>query len=311
MIPRITFFQHFHNGDLFTSKEYVRQVKKELPNFTIDYLHYGHEKVLQDLNVPLIGTPDCLGYKNKQSPEFIEDGNRLFVNTWNSIFYKKNPKLKEELGNGINLNKLHVQWLNIFNTINLKFGVNLTLKEKEYYIPRIDFSFFDTEFIDAYLKTYPNKKILICNGEVHSGQSFTGKMENVISHLAINNPNILFFCTEKLNLNFTNVIYSDDIFGSKITLSSWTGNKCDLNEIAYLSKYCDIIVGRNSGPFIFSLIQDNIHNPHKVFVSFNKIENDSLEKNITHLSKYIWSNNYNFDNVINIIQHEIILKYNE
>jgi hypothetical protein len=309
MTGHLTFFQYFHNGDLFSSKEYVRQIKNELKNFKIDYLHYGHEDVLKDLGVPLVGTPDILGYKSKRAPEFIETDNRLFINTWNSVFYKNNPSIKEKVGTGINPEKLHIQWEGIFKKINSKFNVNLLLKEKTEYTPHINFSFFNTSIIDNYLKSYIGPAVLICNGEVHSGQSFSGTMTDIIKTLSNNNPTVTFFCTTKIPLDLPNVKYTDDLFSVESTSNNWVRLNCDLNEISYLSQHCKVIVGRNSGPFVFSLTRSNIHDQSKIFISFNKLKNDSLEKGLTHSSKYIWSNNYNFNNIITIIQEQIASIY--
>jgi hypothetical protein len=50
----------------------------------------------------------------------------------------------------------------------------------------------------------------------------------------------------------------------------------DLNEISYLSTFCDIIVGRSSGPFTFSNVKENIFDGNKAFLCFGEKETDCL-----------------------------------
>ena len=87
--------------------------------------------------------------------------------------------------------------------------------------------------------------------------------------------------------------------------SPWSRPICDLNEISYLSNYCDLIVGKNSGPFVYTLTKENFKNSNITFISFNKVEDDSLFWNLNSSCKYVWSNNYNENNIIRIIENNI------
>jgi hypothetical protein len=122
---------------------------------------------------------------------------------------------------------------------------------------------------------------LFCNGKVRSFQSQIGSMQNIVNSLASSNPNELFICTEKFDTSLQNVLFTDDIFHLEN----------DINEIAYLSTHCSTIVGKNSGPFMFTHVKDNINNPNKVFVAFSNKASDCYPCHMTNLPcTYLHSN---------------------
>jgi hypothetical protein len=111
-----------------------------------------------------------------------------------------------------------------------------------------------------------NKKILFSNGPCLSGQcDYTGDMSPIIEIIAENNPNKTFIATHPFDCSLDNVVFTSDIIKS---------NQCDLNEISYLSTFCDIIVGRNSGPFCFASTKNNLKDPNKIFYAFGDKETD-------------------------------------
>ena len=112
----ISFFQQFHNGDLFVSKEYVRDVIESLPDFKFKYYHNNHPKALGDINAEYAGSPD--GVFDKRTP-FLDFNQEFCINTWLGVYHKKD----------INFDQLHTAWEKIYTAINEKFNVNLTLKD--------------------------------------------------------------------------------------------------------------------------------------------------------------------------------------
>ena len=267
-MAKIIFFNHYHRGDLLTHKEYVRQVKNELPDVEFEYLHFNHPKLTRDLDIPKIGEPTQLDHKTP----FYQDGETLYINTWIGCFWDIFCK-----HGGINMNSLWHQWEKIFETINAAFTVELKLKEeKEFYLPSIDFSRFNVSSIDEYLnKNKGRKKILICNGAPKSGQSFSDNMSSFIDEVAETHFDTDFICTEKFDTKIENVLFTDDIIKDtevEEKRAPWEDrevNFCDLQEISYLSEHCDAIVGKNSGPFVFCETKDNYMNKKKKFLSYN------------------------------------------
>lgn len=311
--PRLTFFQHFHNGDLFVSKEYVRQVVSELRNVDVSYAHFNHEKTMRDLEIPQTATPDASLdirlSKSKRSPWYIDYDNHLLINTWCSGFFKQNPEIAPPTAHGINHLKMRTQWDHIFRLINLKFGTTLSLKEENHYIGKINYSKFNIAPIDDYIATSHRKRILISNGEVMSNQSFKGTMQEIIEPLAMQYLNWDFFCTTRFVTSVDNIHFTDDIIpqdkSTTSELVAWSKTNCDLNEISYFSNFCDIIVGRNSGPFVYCMTDKNLLNPEKIIISFNKFEDDSLVWGIPYTAEYIWSNDYSINNITQLIEKSL------
>jgi hypothetical protein len=267
-MAKLVFFNHYHRGDLLTHKEFVRQIKTELPNVEFEYLHFNHPKLTRDLDIPKVGDP---GHLDAKTP-FYQDDSVLYVNTWIGCHWD----LFCEHG-GINMNSLWHSWEKIIETINAFFGANITLRsEKEYYLPSIDFSRFDIKNIDQFLeKSSTIKRVLICNGVPKSGQSFNSNMKEFLDPLSVKFADVNFICTEKFETDSTNIYFTDDVIGDtevEEKRAPWEdrqNNNCDLQEISYLSENCDLIIGKNSGPFVFCETKNNYMNPNKKFISFN------------------------------------------
>ena len=67
-------------------------------------------------------------------------------------------------------------------------------------------------------------------------------------------------------------------------------DKFDLNEISYLSLFCDTIIGRASGPYVFTQVKENLYNPNKTFLAFTRFKNvTSLVLDLDIPAKRFWS----------------------
>ena len=249
----INFFSAFHTGDVFASKEFVRQVRNELTDFNFGYYHKNHPKIMKDLDMPYMGPTNLHDFP--QAGRYIEsrDGKILKINTWIGAF---NPRWQPEPpyyfeydggpvpAYGTNLISLSCVWGHIFEKINDYFGTSLKLKDKMDYIPTIDYNFFDITSHQKFIEERGNtKKVLFCNGLPMSGQSI---------------PN-------------------DEIYD--LSTVKWNDRKignCDLNEISYLSNHCDLIVGKQSGPFCYCATRENLMNPNKYMIAFSKTADDAI-----------------------------------
>ena len=256
---KIVFFNHYHRGDLHTSKEFVRQVIKELPDdIMFEYQHDNPPELLDDLNIksaPLLHTLD------KKNP-VVKMENTLYINTWVGSQWD----IFCEHG-GINMLTFYDQWSKLYTAINKFFGSNLTLhKNKEDYLPKIDWSTICQESkksIDKWIVPHDTKrkKVLICNNNPISGQSFKSNMQEWIVPLAKKHPDIMFILTDAIDTTMPNVTYTYAI--------ATTPNQTDLREISYLSTMCDVIIGKNSGPYVYCETYDNYMQKEKKFVSYN------------------------------------------
>lgn len=308
----INFFNFFHNGDMFVSKEFIRQIVLELPEFNFGYYHLNHPKTTIDLKIPHLGSP-CF----KQNIKFIEDSNVLNINTWIGAYHPIHTNEPPHFWNGgINYICLYNTWKFIFEKINSYFNVNLKIKDSPNdYIPTIDYDLFDVSDAKKFLKKRKNtKKILFSNGIAMSGQSFGEDMSHIINDFGLKYPQHDFICTKKFQTDLKNIFFTDDIFVSITETSDiktlWNDRKtqnCDLNEISYLSKFCDMIVGKNSGPFIFCMTKENFLDPSKTIISFNRDMEDSLGYGIDIECQYIFSNTFKYQSIANIIQESLCL----
>ena len=87
-------------------------------------------------------------------------------------------------------------------------------------------------------------------------------MSQHITHFANQYPNYKFICTRKFNKTQENILFVEDLVQNS--------EGCDLNEIACISEYCDVVIGRNSGPFLFTNTKANLSNPNKKFLAFGR-----------------------------------------
>jgi hypothetical protein len=290
---KIVFFNHYHRGDIFTHREFIRHLTIQLPNVEFLYLHFNHPKLTRDLGIPCIGTPNHLDHHTKFYID--EDKKILYVNTWGGCDASIMNKNK-----GLNLHSLYDQWHEIFSFISNKLNQDIFVyADKEDYLPTIDFTYFDVTQIDQYLQsTVGKKRVLICNGAPKSGQSFLYNMESFIKEAADNFPIIDFICTQKFEKTQSNILFTDDLIGDTEAVDKrapWedkTLNICDLPEISYLSEHCDLIVGKNSGPSTFCETHANYMNPNKHFISYvvrwnsGNIDSESLSYNLKLECKY-------------------------
>lgn len=307
----ISFFNHWHNGDLFSSKEYIRQVYNELDNsFRIKYYHRNHPKILQDIPIEYPGNLNLVSYRKKQCPQFLLENKNLFVNTWASTYYRTGFETKLLDKGGLNYSNFNIMWEHIFKKINEVFNTDIQIKSKEEYIPSIDYSVFNCKSINSFLKDNRRKKILICNNVPKSNQSFPSDMKLIISKLSDKFRDIDFICTNTFDTGSQeNILFTDNIIktnNDNIDLPEWCKSRCDLNEISYLSKFCDIIIGKNSGPYIFTVTKDSLMDENKTYIQFNHIARDSLFYDIDFKCRYIQQSNFDEQSVFNTIEKTLI-----
>lgn len=274
----IFFYNNYHNGDVFYSKEFVRDIKKKLIANNYYYIHNNDFSILKDFDIEQIRsvTPG-----NRVS--LAKKGNDLYINTW----VGQNEGKYLVYGCSLKSNYL------IFSDIYKTLGIDI--ESIGFYIPKVDFN-------KIKLDINIEKSILVCNNYVHSGQSDNFNFDPIVEHISDTFPDITFILTNDTGLSKSNIIKVKDIIRFN------TGN---LLEISYISTKTDIIIGRASGPFCFSHIQDNMKDPNKTFIGFSYQENESKWVPDTESqAKQYWFNNFDKQNIINSIELVIKNKYN-
>lgn len=265
-IRNICFFNHYHNGDLFHSKEYVRDIIATVP-LKYYYAHRCHSNVLADVDAEYTPLPNI-----NDKTIFAAQGDTFFINTWIGAYFN-NPELGIEHDGECTIRFLHSMYEKVYVKLNeIMLGVNLTLKPVEHYFPRIDFDKWFLDNVNTFLENHDKSRrmVLFSNGPCLSGQcdAYNDKMSGLIISLAKKHNDVTFIATHKFTTDgdVPNLLFTNDI------IQQVSG--CDLNEIAYLSTKCDLIVGRNSGPFCFCTTQDNINDSKKTFYAFGDRETD-------------------------------------
>lgn len=287
MKNNITLYNHFHNGDIFYSRILVNILKG---HFNITYYHNLQSPLFEDLPEvnEIVGVPSNYNIHNTNLENNI-------VNTWigqkqmtyvthqpiPGCSFTNHLKLVKDICNFYNI-ELDSDFNNYLPSVineNLKSYNNIVEKIKE-------------------LKLKYKLIILVCDGNVNSGQSHNFSFIPIVEHLSENNPNCLFLSTNQLYHNKSNIIS---------TYPQITESLPDLLQTSLISTYCDIIVGRASGPFCFTHTKENFNDNKKTFISFSFNESEGMffydGKN-----KNLWSNNLDYYNVTTIIQNEINLK---
>lgn len=288
----VYFYNNYHNGDIHYSKEFVREIMSKI-GLKHYYIHNNDKSILKDFSIEQIKsqTPaDNLSVsKNKN--------NDIFINTWigqNGAKY---------LLHDCSLKSNYLMYSDIYKTLGLE------IQPIGYYIPQVDFDKINWSSpicsarksnIDLFLQG--KKCILICNNDVWSGQSPNFDFDPIVDHISNNFKDITFILTNKTNISKENVT----------NVSNIVGFDKNLVEISYISTKTDIIIGRASGPFCFTHIQENMSNSNKIFVSFCAKENEGKwVPDSESVAKQYWFNSFDKNDIINKIENIIKNKYNK
>jgi hypothetical protein len=256
-MKQLVFFNQFHNGDCFVGKQYVAEIVRQLPDVEISYAHGNHPDIIKDLGIKHLGLDALPAMDRMTRVGQSADKQTTYINTWVGSW----QGTMFNFGEHINFVRLHNIWREYFKYLNLEF-----IEDPNYYLPRIDETKFDFTAADNWYKEHGAKSsILICNGSADSGQSRVGDLTTCIIQLANEMPEVNFLVTHRVNVTNSNIYFTDDIFKDL---------ECDLNQIAYLAGGCDVIVGKNSGPFSFCQNQDNLMNDTITFLNLSILATD-------------------------------------
>lgn len=309
MYTSITFYNHYHNGDLFVTKKFVQSLIAQCPELTFDYCHLNHEKTTKDFGVTHIPSVDGLIDKMK----FMSYESHLAINTWIGAYGAPGTDPPYFCRGGINLIDLHTIWNYIFQNVGSLLNKQLVLSNNIVdFIPSIDYSQFDIYSVDEFAKHHSNI-VLFSNGKPMSGQSFDYDFREVVEMFASRYTHIAFVCTTKFQTEVRNIYFTDDIIdiesGFENNNQFWNQNltRNDLAEISYLSRFSKLVVGKNSGPFIYCLTQENLLDPSKTFISFNTSNIDNLFYNIPTPAAYIQDSTTDINKIIQLIDSKLCL----
>lgn len=291
-INDILFFNMFGNGDLHYSREFVKFFSSKI-GLPAKYHHRKCSGLLRDIpGVEFQGSfPFPIADTNPIG--LFQVDQTLLFSTW---IGQEGCKWLHPDGCTIRNNyKFYLEHAKVFG---------IQIPEEKEFIPTIDYSKYHIDSI----KISKDKNILICNGPALSGQSRNFDMSSVIVALAQKHPSCRFFVTQGMPTPFENII--------DLNLMIDTNGLSNLNEISYVSLFCDIIVGRGSGPFCFTHVKENLYDKNKTYLVMG---NQEREGNWVTMSDYgdpncakqIWiDSSYGVEtNMFNIVDGEINEKF--
>jgi len=273
-----------HNGDIHFSREFIKHVMRSVQAERYTYTHGNSRRCI--LDIPKLEhvrkgqhcDPHTLWHLN---------GNKLHVNAWAgcrggrylSAWERKQPF------EGAFILANHSMWSDLIAELR---GINIHIKPLrgiKYYIPKINYSYYQTTNTDKFVDEHPNIKVLVCNGPCHSAQTVNFSFDPFIQEL-VHNKKLCVITTKKTPIQGAH--FTGDI--NKI-------QGCDLNEISYLSKFCNIIIGRGSGPFCYCENQDNHNLINKRFIGIARSKTWAFWWNNSKIMR--WTPHFHTNHLIN------------
>jgi len=248
-INRLNFYCHYGNGDLFISREFVREIMQIIPAKEYYYSHGKNIRMFADFP-KLKFTPITDDHVMRK--HCFRLGDDIYINTWLGVDSNYvTPANSCSIDNSFRM----------YNDILCDLGFPLLSRSLEEYIPRVDYSFFDVAPVNKFIRENSSRQmVFITNCLVQSNQAENFDFTPVIIRLCNENPDILFIISDPIGTTFDNLITTVEITQSK--------DGFDLNELSYLSLFVNLLVGRSSGAQIFSMTSENCMNPQKAFLSF-------------------------------------------
>lgn len=303
MPNKIVFFNYYHNGDVHVSRGFVRQIMNKVhsidPTIQFAYSHKNDPTLLAD--IPNLGFDhSALGIVRNDHANLHVVGDTVYINTW---YGQQHHKYMNRHG-GINIDAIYDAFSESCQTL-WGFSLEDISTDASVFFPIVDYSKFNIESVKTWLDNHPGQKILVENGKALSDQATNFPMGPIIVQLARQYPDKCFILTSQENMPSvpSNIFYSSQITNK--------GNKSDLNQISFLSTHCDVIVGRSSGVFAFTINQDNLFKRNIKFLNFSNLVpiqpnkywlGDKLRDKITYSSTIISTNESDTNKVLEIIK---------
>ena len=270
MYNKLVFYCATGAGDLFESREFVKDIMSFIPANEYYYAHNKNTRIFFD--IPKLRYMKITPEMGNWVP-YVKNSDNLYLNCW---IGKNSKYVLSQVGCVIDKN------YEMFNDTLREAGHQTLSKQVINYLPTIDFSTMETSGIDLFVKGHANRrKVLVCNGKVKSLQANNFDFAPVVLALANNHKDTDFIVASPIGKYVDNVYLAIGI--------TQVVDGFDLNEISYLAKFVDVIIGRKSGPFTFAHNKD-VWYSNKKSLSFTYAEHSShfVQGNDLPLRKY-WS----------------------
>lgn len=246
---KVCFYSEGHIGDLLIPLPIIDTLIKQYPDN--EYYHYDKGGGGVCFNHDLIGVVDNLIPTSNLSGDII-------IPTWapNEQYLEFRNKLQPDHFFVDHFSGIKYFLTNIFS----KYGLGVKVSDD----CGINFDYKIPNEVKKTIQNFTFKlkiNILFFNQSPNSGQTDSIDYSNFLIDISKKYPNYNFFYTNGKSLlgQYKNLHYTPDVFGI---------HSCDILYNAYLSKYCNFLVGRVSGPFMFSSMHNmNVLDDKKIIIS--------------------------------------------
>ena len=274
-VENVYFYNHFGNGDIFESLEFVKEWMEILGDRNYFYGHGKPPKILLEISeIMSMDVTDEM--QPMRAIHFNDETKSMFINTW--IGRDSRYVLP---GIGVVVERL---W-RMHNDMLASVGCRPLTKPIMEYVPSLNYSLYpDCQYVDYWLQTEArNRRLwLIDNGNVQSSQAFNFDFRPIIEEVAKEQYDDFFITTHPTGLSLPNVWGTQEIIRSK--------DGFDLPEVSFLSRWVNGSIGRNSGPHVYTQVRENWMDDQYRFLSFTyKRDAAYFVLNQPILAKKYWS----------------------
>ena len=290
MLNTLGFYNHYGAGDIFESREFVREIMTIFP--AQKYVYYMGKSPRLMLDFPNLEVSNDVPVWLSAMKPFKIVNNNLFINTW--IGRDSRYVLP---GIGCTVEKLYEMYDEILN--NVEVGTRLRQPMLNY-LTDFNFHFYKTNLIDIVMQgnTKHRKCVYISNGNVQSNQAENFNMTPLIILLAQKFTPTLFFITQADSefYPYPNIKDANEFA---------PGFDSNLPELSYLSQFCDVLIGRNSGTHVYAWTR---HNCMRDMLNITLTKNRHCSHFVHHTPipmRTVWSNQTDTDALFKLISGEL------
>lgn len=252
-VENIYFYNHYGNGDIFESLEFVKEWMEILGDRNYFYAHGKNPKIIREL-----GDITSMNVTDEMHPmraiHFNDATKSMFINTW----IGRDGRFVLP-GIGVVVEQL---W-RMHNQMLTGIGCRPLIKPVIEYVPNLNYDLYpDCINVDYWLKSEAKHRRLwlIDNGNVQSNQAKNFDFNPILEEVANQQYDDFFITTHPTSFDRPNVWTTNEIIRSK--------DGFDLPEVSFLSRFCNGSIGRNSGPHVYTQVRDNWLDPSYKFLSF-------------------------------------------